>query len=319
MIFSGMELRSWVHKHQYEIYKLLGATLLCFLWLVIFSKDVGNPNSMIQQEYLPLEQVEEKIENNSDKELEEIENNLEHFSPKGFWNLDFSQLSFAETCPNYPQLCEKIIYSGTISIADQNLTFQNHLEIYSFLQSSLSKGKSLKEVFKHLIINNALGNRRWGATWEKITINLASFADLSEFYKVLVHEFGHIVDLGSLQGKSRAKNGNFTEFGRTVFEIDDPSLEFYRYSRWTEDIRQEKAKKEDFCSGYGMSNPFEDFAECFNLYLTNNQLFQEIGKDNPVLNKKYNFLANLFLGKYLSQGKQELYYQGWRPWDTTKI
>lgn len=39
---------------------------------------------MIQQEYLPLEQVEEKIENNSDKELEEIENNLEHFSPKGF-------------------------------------------------------------------------------------------------------------------------------------------------------------------------------------------------------------------------------------------
>lgn len=104
---------------------------------MIFSKDAGNPNSMIQQEYLPLEQVEfeEKIENNLNKELEEIENNLEHPSPKGFENLDFSQLSFAETCPNYPQLCEKIIYSGTISIADQNLTFQNHLEIYSFLQS----------------------------------------------------------------------------------------------------------------------------------------------------------------------------------------
>ena len=52
----------------------------------------------------------------------------------------------------------------------------------------------------------------------------------------MVHEFGHIVDLGSLQGKSKAKNGNFTEFGKTVFEIDDPSLEYYRYSRWTEEI-----------------------------------------------------------------------------------
>jgi hypothetical protein len=64
-------------------------------------------------------------------------------------------------------------------------------------------------------------------------------------------------------------------------------------SRDKENIRKATAKKKDFCSGYGMTDPFEDFAECFNLYLNHNILFREITKNNTILKKKYNFIAAL--------------------------
>jgi len=59
-----------------------------------------------------------------------------------------------------------------------------------------------------------------------------------EYFQVLTHELGHIMDLGALQGMSRAKNVRFTEFDKVVFAIDDPSLEYYRYSRTSEKIRR---------------------------------------------------------------------------------
>lgn len=61
--------------------------------------------------------------------------------------------------------------------------------------------------------------------------------DPSEFWGVLTHEFGHIVDLGVLQGVSNYKNTEYTEFGKVKFERDDPSLEYYAYSRVNEKIR----------------------------------------------------------------------------------
>ena len=43
-----------------------------------------------------------------------------------------------------------------------------------------------------------------------------------------------------------------------------------------------------------MTDPFEDFAECHNLYLTHNAIFREWAKKNLVMRKKYNFFANLY-------------------------
>jgi len=59
------------------------------------------------------------------------------------------------------------------------------------------------------------------------------------------------------------------------------------------------SQSEDFCSGYGMTNPFEDFAECFNLYLNHNSYFAYLAKNNNALADKYNFFANIFDGYYL--------------------
>jgi hypothetical protein len=72
-----------------------------------------------------------------------------------------------------------------------------------------------------------------------------------------------------------------------------------------------------------MSDPFEDFAECFNLYLNHNSLFKQIAKANKSLKKKYNFIARLFAGKYINDNKSNLTLiksdLSRRPWDTTKI
>lgn len=150
-------------------------------------------------------------------------------------------------------------------------------------------------------------------------MNLDSISEMSEYRGVLTHEFGHVVDLGALQGKSKYKNSDYTEFGKVKFSIDDPSLEYYRYSREAEEIRKNSALKKDFCSGYGMTNPFEDFAECHNLYLNNASLFRQMAKESSVMKNKYNYLANLFANQKLQDNAHPLLYVQRRPWDTTVI
>ncbi len=134
---------------------------------------------------------------------------------------------------------------------------------------------------------------------------------------------GHITDLGYIQGSAITKDKKYTEFGKKVFATNDPSLNFYKISRESETIRKAEAKKKDFCSGYGMSDPFEDFAECFNLYMNHNILFREMTKKNTTMKKKYNVIAAIMNAQYLASNTTELEYiqtnETWRPRDTTKI
>jgi hypothetical protein len=72
-----------------------------------------------------------------------------------------------------------------------------------------------------------------------------------------------------------------------------------------------------------MSDPFEDFAECFNLYTHHNSFFKQAAKGNTVLKKKYNFIAGIFSGKYISTNNGDLAFiesnSTRRPRDTTKL
>ncbi|MDR0283163.1 MAG: hypothetical protein LBI53_08010 [Candidatus Peribacteria bacterium] len=70
-----------------------------------------------------------------------------------------------------------------------------------------------------------------------------------------------------------------------------------------------------------MSDPFEDFAECHNLYLNHNDLFQFFAKRNTNMKSKYNFFANLYGGYYVmnSQVNPTETSSVWRAWDTTRI
>ncbi|MEI6775106.1 MAG: hypothetical protein WCL18_10475 [bacterium] len=72
-----------------------------------------------------------------------------------------------------------------------------------------------------------------------------------------------------------------------------------------------------------MSDPFEDFAECFNLYTNHNSFFRQIAKSNTILKDKYNLIAGIFDGKYISSRSQDLNLiktnTTRRPRDTTKL
>lgn len=96
----------------------------------------------------------------------------------------------------------------------------------------------MEKVFTAILINQLKGSRRGSSSWTKLTMNLGGLKYDDEFRQVFTHEVGHIVDLGALQGKSRTKNPLFTEFGKQKFAIDDPSIEYYKYSRQSETIRK---------------------------------------------------------------------------------
>ena len=68
-----------------------------------------------------------------------------------------------------------------------------------------------------------------------------------------------------------------------------------------------------------MTNPFEDFAECHNLFLNNRQLFRTMASETPIMKNKYNFFANLFDNAILKDNAYQLPYKERRPRDTTLI
>ena len=72
-----------------------------------------------------------------------------------------------------------------------------------------------------------------------------------------------------------------------------------------------------------MSDPFEDFAECFNLYINHNIFFRQVAKTDTVMKNKYNFIAGIFDGKYINSNTQDLTLiktdATRRPRDTTKL
>lgn len=256
---------------------------------------------MIRVDYLSGTALQEEI----------LDSDQEHGSPHAE--------KLEELCQNSTSACQKIIYSGDLSDVQKLQYITQYLQVFAFIDQEKSVGSSMDSVLKKFILNVNKGKRRGGATASRITINLASIRELSEYRGVLTHEFGHVVDLGALQGKSKHKDPSYTEFGKVKFAIDDPSLEYYRYSRDAEEVRKETAQKQDFCSGYGMTNPFEDFAECHNLYLNNAALFRQMAKESQVMKNKYNYLANLFTNQKLQDNRHPLLYQLWRPWDTTVI
>ena len=55
----------------------------------------------------------------------------------------------------------------------------------------------------------------------------------------------------------------------------------------------------DFCSMYGMTNMFEDFAECKLMFTNHNLYFRILAKENRVMLKKYQYFSNLNDTAYL--------------------
>ncbi|MCX6825484.1 MAG: hypothetical protein NTY80_04680 [candidate division SR1 bacterium] len=220
-------------------------------------------------------------------------------------------------------ICEKINFKGTFTDTEKYTYISIFDRVIQFIHNNSTGSKQIEDVIHDIEINKENGDRRGYATRDSIIFNIGSVQSKKEFTDLSSHEMGHVTDLGYVQGISPKKDKNYTEFGKVVFSIDDISLGFYKLSRNKETVRKPEAKKKDFCSGYGMSDPFEDFAECFNLYINHNSFFKQSAKINPILRKKYNIIASIFSGKYIGANTQDLVYiktnTSRRPRDTTKI
>lgn len=137
-----------------------------------------------------------------------------------------------------------------------------------------------------------------------------------EFRALLIHELGHITDLGCLEGTS----GSLTAFrdGRDSMLSDDPSLSYYRISWESASQKRANTRPEDFVSGYAASDVFEDFAEGFVYYVLQREAFQARAKENRAVALKLRWFDRYFgsdftVASSLSPWKEKV------PWDVTKL
>ncbi|MCC7197281.1 hypothetical protein IT413_03775 [Candidatus Peregrinibacteria bacterium] len=126
-----------------------------------------------------------------------------------------------------------------------------------------------------------------------------------ELISVLVHEMGHVVDTGSLQGSAENGASGFVDGTAPVYS-DDPSAEFYSLSFKNENTLRDDMTDLDFVSGYSKSDVFEDFAESYAYYVLHGNEFRELAYNNGTLAVKYDFLKNkVFNGKEYFTGDEQ--------------
>ncbi|MFA5747646.1 MAG: hypothetical protein WC872_00870 [Candidatus Absconditabacterales bacterium] len=326
-----------------DIIKFLIATVVFYLFFITNIFQVGDKiENTFSKNYLyggDTGEISNEINNDIQKVFEEISNETGHNGATTLktgskiiqtkdttihkiTGIDYN-ISIDLICGTNKSLCKKILFNGEYNSEEKYKYSVLIFRIALFIDKYLQVPNKLSNVLETISINKDDGNRRGYATWTKIVLNLGSIKSYSEFSQLISHEMGHIIDLGTIQGKSADYSKLFTEFGKSVFFLNDQSLNFYKISRSSETVRKSESKPDDFCSGYGMYDPFEDFAECFNTYLNHNSFFKQIAKKNSSLEKKYNFIADFFVGKFLNSNKVDLNLIkdniSRRPRDSTRI
>jgi hypothetical protein len=148
-----------------------------------------------------------------------------------------------------------------------------------------------------------------------LELRCAGLSD-SEIVSVLVHELGHVTDLGAFTGNSPNPSG-FRD-GHIVIRADDASAKFYALSWTDEKTKKFSANRLDFVSGYASTDPFEDFAESFDFYILHGTDFRMLAGESKVLQAKYDFLKNqVFAGQEFNSAVASKANK--RAWDTTLL
>ena len=289
-----------------QVIKFIITTIIFYLLLVYNVFHIGEKLLPTAKDYLQ-----------SDTQQETTWNQLQQITWHTSANDDLTALCETST------ICDKISFNGKYTIVNKYFYTKTIADIVAFIDNNSTQDKKIEDTITNITINNQNGTRRWYATRDSIVLNLWSVQSKKEFAELSTHEMGHITDLWYIQWTSWQKDKNFTEFDKVVFSVDDISLSFYKFSWKKETIRKSEAKKKDFCSWYGMSDPFEDFAECFNLYTNHNSFFRKIAENNSTLKKKYNYIAAIVDGEYISKNSQDISLLEnnitRRPRDTTKL
>lgn len=238
-------------------------------------------------------------------------------------DIQYDEKTLESICKSYKTICWLTYFYGYIEPKDKLKYQAIIIYIITKLNTFLKYDSDIIDVLNSITIKISWEWLRWYAWAHTVTINLIGIKSYWEFREVLTHELWHIVDLWIMKGKSKSLHNRFTEFWYPTFSIDDPSLKFYSYSRENEKTKLKTMEFKDFVSGYWMSDPFEDFAESFNLYLNHKWVFKKMSESSYILSQKYLYIEKILSWnsfftktKWLDKiNKDSL----WRPWDTTKI
>jgi len=330
MIYNGMLNIIKNRIGLFNLLKLLWAVIILYLGIKLSVYYIWENTNLAEEEFYNTQKTGQQNFDEERKEVvdkhdvapseqESVVDQLDDLD----WEKNEYQMKFQATCLANISFCTKIKFQWDFTYKDKYMYLATSIYVLNHINENAQFGKDIKTQLKKINISNEVWSRRWFANWDTVTINLWNVSSYVEFLELMAHEIWHVVDLGMIRWFSNKKSNIYTEFSRSVLEIDDPSIEFYKLSWQSEKIRDSEAEKEDFCSGYGMTNPFEDLAECHNLYLNHNSIFREWAKNNEIMRNKYNFLANLYGWVYLFDSSKDLERiknnPSWKPWDTTKM
>jgi len=315
----------------FNFLKLLWAVIIFYLWLKVSVHQIWEDSSILYERlYQTISQTSVEFSEDWQEMLwkhdvaDSTDQDLgSQFAKDSDGIQDEYIIKSKSICDSNKVFCNKISFHGDFLSQDKYMYLATSIYILNHIDQNKQFGRDLKNQLSKIEIKKEVWARRGFANWNAIHVNLGTVSSYIEFMELLVHEMWHIIDLWVIRWTHRQKDRAFTEFGRVVFEIDDPSIEFYKLSWQSEKVRKAWSLIEDFCSGYGMTNPFEDFAECHNLYLNHNAVFRFWAQNNEIMKQKYNFMANLYGGVYMFDTSQDLQKarnnKVWRPWDTTKM
>lgn len=226
-------------------------------------------------------------------------------------------------CGEFDYFCNKMNVDENYDAKDNYFYSALSVKSLDFIDQNLEYWHSMRNTIEAFNINKEQWPRRGQSTRYKTSMYTETMENYWEYFYVASHELWHIVDLWALRWNTNTRDENFTEFGKVIFREDDPSIDYYKISWISEDTRKNDSTKKDFCSGYGLYNPFEDFAECFNLYINFNDSFKYLASKNDIMQQKYDFIATLFDSTYLYDNELVLEKfqanKNRRPWDTTRI
>lgn len=319
MIYNNMDNNSSIRGQiSHTISKLLFTIIIGLLFFMYKVDDIEKSETSEQDNISIIEQQSHNTTPTIQRKtitplIEQIKTNTWDYS------IETIKSYYRELCLQTPKICAHIQAQIPDSI-EKHISLLFTIYTIQMLDERLQWDIKLYQTIESIIIKREKNWQRWYANHYAIVLNNANMSRW-EYGEVLTHELWHIIDLWIIQWQSNELDKYFTEFNKEVFSIDDKSIWYYALSRESEWKRKTGEKKENFCTIYGMTNPFEDFAECLNLFIHHNTYFKYLASQNQTLQKKYNILDALLHTMELQPNSLDNYNtnQQYRYRDSTKI
>lgn len=199
-----------------------------------------------------------------------------------------------------------------LPIVDQPTITENHKKIATSVLNALPAGcRDNLETFA--VLYKGATRRGLGG---KTTIILDGSVPDAEFAALLVHECGHVIH-GNMPGTPASGLSAYAD-GPNPFYADSPMVAFWKIS-WKSSKTRLAGREENMVSGYALSDPFEEFAETFALYVLQRDEFRERAKTNDAMAAKLFWMdVNLPLPEN-AVGTGTADWDGTVPWDVTKL
>lgn len=228
--------------------------------------------------------------------------------------------AITNTLPTAPSSVHLADFVDTVNYQDVTEPFtdteKKHIDDLLSLSFSKFPSQYVRQLDSLTLKKTRTGSRGLGGASVMILRTLG--VKDTELVAVSIHELGHVVDMGVFKGTQAAGPSGFMDGKETVW-ADDQSVAFYKIS-WNSETDRRSNAPEDFVSGYAMSDPFEDEAETFAMYVLHGERFRTIAGSNTAMASKYAYMRDRVFGGREFRGIDAIAASTpvtTRPWDVT--